>query len=146
MWRDDVIEEAKTWLGTPYHSGARIKGVGVDCGQYLIGAYEAAGVLPIDGCNPGTYSPEWHLHRSEEKYLSWIQKYCNVQTGEPQPGDIAVFRFGRCVSHAGIVLAWPTIIHAYVGLGVILSDYREALLCHKNGESRLAAVYTPKGG
>lgn len=143
-WRDKVVNEAKTWIPTPYHSGARIKGVGVDCGQYLIGVYENAGVLSQGECDPGTYSQEWHLHRSEEKYLAWIQKYCDIATGEPLPGDIAVFRFGRCNSHAGIVLAWPMIIHAYVGLGVILSDCQEALLCYKDGRSRLTSIYRPR--
>lgn len=138
-----IIEAAKSWLGTPYHSGARLKNTGVDCGMFLLEVYEAAGVVPhID---PGQYSPEWHLHRSEEKYLAWIEKYCDQITGEPHPGDIALFKFGRCVSHGGIVVEWPKIIHAYVGMGVIVSDVNEALLCDKRGESRLYAVYRPRG-
>lgn len=144
-WREAVIAEAKTWMATPYHSGAKVKGVGVDCGQLLIGAFENAGVINKGECNPGTYSPEWHLHRSEELYRQWIQKYCDVIKEEPLPGDIAVFRFGRCDSHAGIVVKWPVIIHAYIGMGVVLSDYREALLCHKDGKSRLAAIYRLRG-
>jgi len=26
-----LIDEARTWLGTPYHHQPRVKGVGVDC-------------------------------------------------------------------------------------------------------------------
>lgn len=138
-----VVSEALTWIGTPYHSGARLKGVGVDCGQLLLGAFSGAGVIPeID---TGYYPHDWHLHRSEELYLEWVKKYCNIIDGDPQPGDIAVFRFGRCVSHAGIVMEWPRIIHAYVGMGVIVSSADEAILCQKNGESRLVAVYRFRG-
>lgn len=145
MWREKVIEEARTWLNTPYHSSAKLKGIGTDCGQFLIAVYEAAGVIIKDDCNPGSYSHEWHLHRSEEKYLNWVEKYCEKINGNPLPGDIAVFKFGRCVSHAGIVLEWPHIIHAYVSRGVVISDVSESLLCFNNGKSRLCGIYRPKG-
>lgn len=141
-WQDRVVKEAVTWINTPYHSGARLKKIGVDCGQLLIGVFAGAGVVPE--FDPGAYPFDWHLHRSEEKYLSWVKKYCDP-VENPQPGDIAVFRFGRCVSHAGIVTDWPRIIHAYVGLGVIVSSTNEAILCRKNGESRLAGIYRFRG-
>jgi cell wall-associated NlpC family hydrolase len=141
--RQAVVIETSTWLQTPYHSGARIKGVGVDCGQLLIGVFENAGVIPAGSCDPGQYSPEWHLHRSEEMYLGWVEKYCKP-VDVAQPGDIAVFQFGRCVSHAGIVIDWPRIIHAYIGRGVIISDINEALLLDKAGQSRLRGLYRPK--
>lgn len=144
-WRQKVIAEARTWIGTSYHSNARLKGVGVDCGQLLIAVYEAAGVIPAGDCDPGTYSPEWHLHRSEEKYLHWVEKYCDIVEGDALPGDIAVFQYGRCVSHAGLVLAWPKIIHAYTGLGVIISSVQEALLLDKRGQTRLRGIYRPRG-
>lgn len=141
--RKKLIVEALTWLGTPYHSGARVKGAGVDCGQLLIGIYENAGMLAKGDCEPGYYSPEWHLHRSEEKYLEWVRRYCfELLPGEPAlPGDIAVFQFGRCISHGAMVVKWPEIIHAYVGYGVIISQVDEALLLDPKGKSRLKGVY-----
>ena len=30
--RERLIAEAKEWLGTPYHTGGRVKGAGCDCG------------------------------------------------------------------------------------------------------------------
>jgi NlpC/P60 family putative phage cell wall peptidase len=135
-----IVSEAKKWLGTPYHSGANIKGVGVDCGWLLIKVYENAGILPPGECDPGYYSPEWHLHRSEEKYLGWVIKYCKP-VDSPKPGDIALFKFGRCVSHGGIFIGGNKIIHAYTGMGVIMSGMNEALLLDKKGESRLHGMY-----
>lgn len=32
-----IVEQARTWLGTPFVHQARNKGVGVDCGQLVIG-------------------------------------------------------------------------------------------------------------
>lgn len=141
--RDKVIAIAKTWLGTPHRHQARIRQIGIDCGQFLIAVYTEAGV--IADCTPDPYPYDWHLHRSEEKYLHWVQKYCNITEDNPLPGDIAVFQFGRCVSHAGIVVEWPLIIHAYVGMGVIMSDVNEAILLTENGKSRLRGIYRLKG-
>lgn len=145
-WREKVLQEAESWKRTPYHSGAKLKGIGVDCGQLLIAVYENAGVIPVGECDPGPYSPEWHLHRNEEKYLSWVQKYCQLIEGEALPGDIAVFQFGRTVSHAGIVIEWPRIIHAYVGMGVIVSNINESILQDSKGQSRLRGIYRPMVG
>ena len=118
--REQIIQVAFDWLGTPYHHHGRIKGVGVDCVQFLIAVFSECGLA--QGAETGPYPQDWHLHRSEEKYLAGIQQYAK-QTATPEPGDIALFRFGRCVSHAGIVLPEQrTVIHAYVGSGVILSS------------------------
>ena len=136
-----VVEKAKGWLGTPYHSQAKVKGAGVDCVWLLIAAFEEAGILKQGEYNPGYYSPEWHLHRSEEKYLHGVHLFCDKVEPPYQPGDIALFKFGRCVSHGAIVVKWPVIIHAYIGLGVIQSRINEAILCKNNGESRLHGVY-----
>jgi hypothetical protein len=44
--RQAVIAEARSWIGTPFHDRARVKGAGVDCLQLLIASYHAAGLLP----------------------------------------------------------------------------------------------------
>ena len=142
-WQERVRSEALTWLGTPYHHQGRVKGVGVDCGQILIAIYEKTGILPIGECEPGYYPADWALHNSEEKYLAWVQKYCDP-VSEAQVGDIVLFQFGRCISHAGIVIEWPIILHSFIQLGVILSSIHETILCDKRGRSRMRALYRPR--
>lgn len=117
--RAAVLREAITWLGTPYHNHGRIKGSGVDCGTLLIECCSVAGV--IDNFDPGHYQPDWHLHRSEERYLAEIMKY-GREVKIPGPGDLALFRFGRCFSHGAIVVDWPQVIHSYVDIGCVLED------------------------
>jgi len=109
--RAAVVAEARTWLGTPFHHLARVKGAGVDCAQLLIGVYHACGLIP--DIDTGYYPPDWHFHQNEERYLEMLEKFCD-RTDDPQPGDIAMFRFGHCSSHGAIVIAWPTVIHAYI--------------------------------
>lgn len=117
--RDQVLQEAGSWLSTPYHHQGRIKGAGVDCAMLLVEVYHACGLIP--NIDPRPYPPDWHFHRDEERYLGWVNQYA-WPVDVPQPGDIAVFQFGRCVSHAAIVVDWPNIIHAYVQEGCVLAD------------------------
>lgn len=105
-----VVEEARKWVRTPYHHQADVLGAGVDCAMLLVRVYVACGLIP--DIDPRPYSPDWHLHRGEEVYLNSILKFADP-VEEPLPGDIAAFKFGRCVSHCGIVAEWPLIIHAY---------------------------------
>lgn len=117
--REAVVAEARAWLGTPFHHHGQVKGAGVDCAQILIAVYRDAGLIP--DIDVGHYPADWHLHRADERYLGWVRQYAQP-TERPLPGDVALFRFGRCISHAGIVVEWPLVIHAYFGLGVVYAD------------------------
>lgn len=120
MIRQLVVNEALSWIGTPYAHKQRCKGAGVDCGQILAAIYENTGAIPY--YDPGDYPHDWHLHQSEERYLASVEKFAHQIKGPPLPGDIALFKFGRCISHGAIVIAWPKVVHSYIGVGVILDD------------------------
>ncbi len=118
--RQIAVEAARGWLRTPFHHHGRVKGAGVDCVQLLVAVFDEAGVLPDEARFEG-YAWDWHIHRSEEQYLAGLMKYCR-QVESPAPGDIAMFKFGRCVSHGAIVIEWPICIHAYFRQGVVEVD------------------------
>jgi cell wall-associated NlpC family hydrolase len=126
--RAEIVAEALTWAGTPYHHHARIKGLGVDCAQILAAVYGTCGLCPAD-LDLGNYAREWHLHRGDELYLDRLLKLGGRRVdGEPRPGDIGVWRFGRTFAHGGIVIEGggePLILHAYINRGVILSRASE---------------------
>jgi cell wall-associated NlpC family hydrolase len=123
-----VIEEAREWLRTPYHHMGRVKGSGADCLTLLAEVYEVAGVLPH--VDVPFYPPDWNLHRDAERYLDGLMQYARevppieVPGSGPgtQPGNVAVFRFGRCFAHGAIVVAWPLLIHAWCDAGVVYGD------------------------
>lgn len=119
---DAVVQEALSWVRTPYHHAAKIKGVGVDCAQLLIAVYSKVGAIP--DFDPGGYSPEWHLHRSEEVFKLWVEDFAHrLPDGElPKPGDLVLYRFGRCYSHGAIVIEWPRVVHAVRRVGMVLDD------------------------
>ena len=114
--REAVIAEAGSWIGTPFHHAARVKGAGVDCLMLLAEVYERAGI--VNRIDPPFYVPDWHLHRDAERYMQGLLGYAR-QIETPLPGDIALFRFGRTFSHGAIVTEWPSLIHAYWSIGVV---------------------------
>ena len=125
MTREAVVEEAKTWLRTPYHHYAGVKGKGTDCAFILIKVYAAVGM--IEEFTPPVYPLDWALHRGEEMYLGFVEKYAHrVET--PRAGDVVLYKFGRCVSHAGIIIDDKTIIHALNPLGVVYGGIEEGEL------------------
>lgn len=110
--RAEVAAEALSWERTPYHHLADIKGVGVDCAMLLVRVFTGLGLAPAD-LDPRPYSPDWHLHRSEEQFLGWLEQFAD-RVGTPQMGDVVVWRFGRAYSHGGILVDdHGTIVHAY---------------------------------
>jgi cell wall-associated NlpC family hydrolase len=128
-----AIAEARSWVGTKFHHGARIRGVGVDCGQLLAAVYQPA--------EPGPdYLPDWWQHGDREILLDQVLAYAH-EVAAPQPGDVALWKFGRCWSHAGIVTDWPTVIHALGGLVVMEED----TVSNRLFEGRPVRFFSPWG-
>ncbi|HEY3778778.1 MAG TPA: hypothetical protein VGL35_12040 [Rhizomicrobium sp.] len=101
--RTAFIAEAMTWLGTPFRDQADVKGGGVDCAMLLVRAAVDTGIVaPFD---PRPYPPQWHLHRDEERFLAIVSRLGAEVDRAPMPGDVIVYRVGRCFSHGGIVIA-----------------------------------------
>lgn len=109
--RAAVVAEGLSWLGTPYHHCADVRGAGVDCAMLLVRVYQACGLTPMD-FDPRPYSPQWHLHRSDELYLQWLAAAKAVPTDKPQAGDVAIWKIGRTYSHAAILISDTDVVHA----------------------------------
>jgi len=133
--RRRVVEVAHEWLGTPYHTGGRVKGVGVDCLTLLAEVFQEAGV--VGHVDIPYYPNDWHLHREAERYMNGLLQYTH-EIPEPLPGDIALWKFGRCFSHGAIVVKWPVIIHAYVSQECTLEDASKARWLSTIGENTFA--------
>lgn len=118
--RAAIVAEARSWLRTPYHHAAQIKGVGCDCAMFPAAVYQAVGLISAPQID--SYPQDWNLHRSEERYLSMVEEIARPVSGRPQAGDFVLWRWGRCFAHGAIVEHWPRIIHAARGQGVIEDD------------------------
>ena len=117
--RQKVVTEVLEWINTPYHHHGRIKGAGVDCAMLLCEVFERAGV--IGRVDPGFYAHDWHLHHGIELFSDWLGKHAREKNGPFQPGDIALWKYGRTFSHGSIYVGENLFAHSYIGRGVILS-------------------------
>lgn len=119
--RTQVVAAARAWLGTPYHHAADLKGVGVDCAMILVRVFCDLGLVPP--FDPRPYVRDWMMHRDDERYLGFLgERSREVQA--PQPGDVVLFRVGRCFAHGGIVTgADPlTLVHAYAPARCVVEE------------------------
>lgn len=109
--RKAVVKEAITWLGTPFHNNAAIKGAGVDCASIISESFNRALNLSL---SPRIYTPQWFLHSREEIYIKDLLAAGFVETiAVPVlPADVIVSRVGRLYCHAALVINWPIVIHA----------------------------------
>lgn len=123
--RQAVLDEAASWLRTPWRHASAVKGAGVDCGRLLIEVYANCGL--IARYTPDYYPQDFALHSSEERFLANIERYAK-QVLTPEKGDIAVWQYGRCFSHAAIIVDYPLIIHAKMDEGVLLDDATQGVL------------------
>jgi len=107
-----VIDEALSWLHTPYVDCGDIKGPkgAVDCAMLLVRVYADLGLIPKD-YDPRPYKPDWHLHNNEELYMAGLERFSHpVMTA--RSGDIAMFKFGKHASHGSIIISDDLMIHA----------------------------------
>ena len=72
-----IVEEALSWLNTPFHHAARIKGRqgGVDCVNFLIGVFSAVKAAPAITLDP--YPQDWHMHNEEQRFLEGLANYAD---------------------------------------------------------------------
>lgn len=122
LQRAQIWQTALTWLGTPFHDLACLKGPrgGVDCGQFIVGVAKELGVLPFTWKCP-VYSPERQLHQREDM-MSPILASCGctpVPWEARQAGDVVTFCIGLTISHAAFLLPGNELVHAVVDKGVV---------------------------
>lgn len=129
-----VCREAREWIGTRYHPSAKVKmrrdaeghivePGGADCCSLVVAVYEACGL--IDHVVLPHYPPDWHLHRSDERYLNAVvERAVEIPVDQAAPGDLVLFRFGRAFAHGAIVIdpGWPHIVHAVWRSGLVYAD------------------------
>jgi NlpC/P60 family putative phage cell wall peptidase len=135
MTRDEFIAEARTWIGTPYHHQARVKGVGVDCVGLVIcalGLDEAALRLPA-------YSRQG----SGTLLRSLLERHCDeIQIAEARPGSLYGMRFKHTgPEHHLAIVTDRGILHAWEGA---TSVYEHAVQRHWR-EGRILSAWNVRG-
>lgn len=115
--RQAIVDEALTWVKTPWRHQGEIKGAGVDCGKLIYKVYKHLERVPE--FDVPCYSRQWMLHRDYDEMLSWSGRLGFVATDTPLPGDVAIWKIGRTYSHAAIIIDWPRFVHADATAGFV---------------------------
>jgi NlpC/P60 family putative phage cell wall peptidase len=117
MTRNDIIAEAASWIGTPYHHQASLKGVGCDCLGLVRGIYRG-----LYGPEPARVPP--YAQHNEvgqaERLIAGIKSHLAPVPPPGAPGDVVVFRRrpGFPARHCGVLIAPRRFVHAVSGQSV----------------------------
>lgn len=116
---DEIIAAARCWLGTPYHHGSAVRGVGTDCLGLIRGTY--ADLFEVEPETPEPYTRHWAEFCGDETLLAAAERYLvRVDSLKPHAGAILAFRWRRHLpaKHLAIATTPTTMIHAVEGASV----------------------------
>lgn len=135
-----VVAAARTWIGTPYHHQASVRGVGADCLGLIRGVWRD--LYGRDAEEPPGYSRDWGEVSGEETLIRAATRHL-IARGKvaPEPGDVLVFRMrpDAIAKHAAILATPEAMIHA-------MEDRRAAEIPFGRWwRRRLAAVFSFPG-
>ena len=114
--RDQICEAARSWIGTPYHHQASLKGVGADCLGLVRGVWRD--LYETDAECPPPYSRDWAEASGIETMLEAAGRHLRLNAnGDFGPSDVLIFRMraGSVAKHAGIAVSVDTMVHAVEG-------------------------------
>jgi len=110
--RSAIVAEARSWVDTPVHPQARLKGIGVDCAGLILGVAKACGCRDYD-------SAAFRLKVGAKNgfMAKTLTAICGRSVNTPLPGDIVILQIGD-LEHLGILMG-ETIVHVDGKLGVV---------------------------
>lgn len=118
--RKEIINEALSWVGTPYIPSQRCKGAGCDCVGLFWGVTNE---LKLDVSKDLLLQPNYAKYAYGDSLLKALRKYMDeIPISERNDGDLLVLRIGAAPTHVGIFY-WlngqESMIHADSKKGVI---------------------------
>lgn len=119
---NDIVLAARSWVGTPYHHGAQLKGVGVDCVGVILGVGAELGYFTPERLvefrqKYGGYARTPNPARMRKGMLDYLRPLDWRQNQIPPEGSIGWFQWRENLPmHLAIVATFDgrrTMIHAF---------------------------------
>ena len=111
-----LVDAAKTWLGTPFHWEASLKGVGCDCRGLLTGIARDLGRPEAETIEANVVGYGKGRIREGELLAGLDRVFVRRPEGSaPEPGDVLAFRIKRRVQHLALAIGDGRLIHARSG-------------------------------
>jgi NlpC/P60 family putative phage cell wall peptidase len=117
--RAEVVAEARSWIGTPCHHHAGLKGIGADCGGMVRGVGAALGLEPPDWEQNSRAFHGYPQRGAGAMVKAALDLYADpIPLAALQPGDIILLRFppNPEPAHCAICTEFrgaPGMIHVY---------------------------------
>jgi NlpC/P60 family putative phage cell wall peptidase len=111
---EEVLRITRTWLGTPYHHQASLKGIGTDCVGLVRGVYRE--LYGVEAPHLINYSVDWGDANGNEQMVEAANKFLEpVPLDQLDAGVVALMRWkeARVAKHCMILTGKRTAIHAY---------------------------------
>ena len=90
-----VVEEALSWIGTPYHHQGSVKGVGADCLGLVRGVFREVYGFDPEGVDLN-YAPDWGNSHGKNTLAETGALYLDeIPLSEVVPGDVLLMRYGN---------------------------------------------------
>ncbi|WP_299408971.1 peptidase [uncultured Roseobacter sp.] len=124
--QEQIVTEARDWIGTPYVHQSAVKGAGTDCLGLLRGIWRT-----LHGSEPEeipAYSMDWSEPQGEERLWTAALRHLQPKPLEDEAaGDVLLFRMrdsavAKHLGVAGRLGDHASFIHAYSNHGVIESS------------------------
>lgn len=126
--RQEIVAEARSWIGTPFHHHAEIKSVGVDCIHLPIGVCKNLGLIPVD-----FRVPDYGLQTNGADLMAHCEKnLIRITQQELRAGDIVILAIDVYPQHIGIVADY-----VYGGLSIIHAASSRSVAPSRVVETRL---------
>lgn len=122
-----VINVARSWLGTPYHDQASVKGVGCDCAGLARGIWRE--VVGEEPASLPPYSRDWGEVGARETFASFVRPFMiEIDPATASPGALVLLRMkrGGPAKHCGVLVDHGLVVHAIERRGVIAVPYDTA--------------------
>jgi cell wall-associated NlpC family hydrolase len=116
--RSAIVQEALTWVGTPFHHRGRVKHVGVDCVGVVIETAKAVGIKVEDRSN----YPKFPIHGV---FVNAVDSQTeHVALKDVLPGDLMEFSWGGEPQHIAIVISINPvkIVHSFSIINACVVD------------------------
>lgn len=105
--RLQVVQQARTWIGTPYDHQGREKGVRVDCAGLILEVCRELHLTDLEHTQYGRF-PDGNMDLLCDKYMDRIQPV------HAEAGDILLFAFEHWNAHMAFLTERDTMIHAWM--------------------------------
>lgn len=100
-----IVSQARTWMGTPFHHQARLKGKGCDCLGLIVGVVDELELKDKTGQLLASYDEITYSKLPDgARLIAKLQSVLKeVPKAKKKPGDLGLFEIGGNPQHLAIL-------------------------------------------